>query len=56
VCDSNGSNLLQLTFLGAIDSGTPRWSPDGSHIAFDSREEDNADIFVIGAEGASRAA
>ena len=50
MCDSNGSNPLQLTFL-RTSSGTPRWSPDGSHIAFDSRKEGNADIFVISAEG-----
>jgi dipeptidyl aminopeptidase/acylaminoacyl peptidase len=31
--------------------GTPRWSPDGTKIAFDSRKYENADIFVIGANG-----
>jgi Tol biopolymer transport system component/DNA-binding winged helix-turn-helix (wHTH) protein len=50
VCDSNGSNPLQLTSLRTA-TGTPRWSPDGSHIAFDSRKEGYADIFVISAQG-----
>jgi len=48
VCDSNGSNPIQLT---SLSGGTPRWSPDGLHIAFDSRQEGNGDSFVIGAEG-----
>jgi Tol biopolymer transport system component len=38
-CDSNGSNPIQLTSFGAPNSGTPRWSPDGQQIAFDSRKE-----------------
>jgi Tol biopolymer transport system component len=51
VCDSDGSNPVQLTSLGAADTGTPRWSPDGKWIAFDSRKEGHADIYVIPAEG-----
>ncbi len=35
ICDVDGSNLKQVTTLG--DAGTPRWSPDGKSIAFDSR-------------------
>jgi eukaryotic-like serine/threonine-protein kinase len=53
ICDSNGSNPVQLTSLGASHSGTPRWSPDGQQIAFDSRKEGHADIYVINAEGGS---
>ncbi len=51
ICDSNGSNPVQLTSLGASSSGTPRWSPDGQQIAFDSRKEGHSDIYVINAEG-----
>lgn len=32
-------------------TGTPRWTPDGRHIAFDSRPEGSSDIYVIDAEG-----
>jgi Tol biopolymer transport system component len=34
VCASDGSNAVQLTFLGI--AGSPRWSPDGQRIIFDS--------------------
>jgi len=55
-CDSDGSNPIQLTLLGAPNTGTPRWSPDGRQIAFDSRKEGHADIYVINAEGGLLAA
>ena len=32
-------------------SGTPRWSPDGQRIAFNSNTEGNLDIYVIRASG-----
>jgi Tol biopolymer transport system component len=36
-CNADGSNLLQLTSLGAARTPEhPRWSPDGRKIAFDS--------------------
>jgi len=50
VCDSNGSNAIQLTSLGA-HSGTPHWSPDGERIAFDSNAEGQWEIYVISANG-----
>jgi len=53
ICDSSGSNPVQLTSLSASNSGTPRWSPDGQHIVFDSRKEGHSDIYVISAEGGS---
>jgi len=51
VCDSDGSNARQLTFLGGRGAGTPRWSPDSRQIAFDASPEGNSDIFVVSAEG-----
>jgi Tol biopolymer transport system component/predicted Ser/Thr protein kinase len=58
VCDAEGQNGLQLTSFGGPDVGSPRWSPDGRQIVFDSKATGNdskatgdRDIFVISAEG-----
>jgi len=51
ICDSDGSNAVQLTRFGKGMSGSPRWSPDGKNIAFDSNITGNWDVWVIGAEG-----
>ncbi|HUG80503.1 MAG TPA: protein kinase [Bryobacterales bacterium] len=51
VCDSDGTNPVQLTSFGGPPVGVPRWSPDGEWIAFDSRKEGDADIYVIRASG-----
>jgi Tol biopolymer transport system component len=52
VSDADGqANLRQLTFRDE-HSATPRWSPDGEWIAFDSAvEETGMDIFVVRASG-----
>jgi len=49
-CDADGSALIQMTSRGTL-SGAPRWSPDGSQIAFDSRTEKHGHIFVVSASG-----
>jgi eukaryotic-like serine/threonine-protein kinase len=49
VCDSDGSNAVQLTALG--DGGTPRWSPDGERIAFDSSRDGQHELYVVSANG-----
>jgi Tol biopolymer transport system component/DNA-binding winged helix-turn-helix (wHTH) protein len=51
VCDVEGLNPVQLTYLGGRGSTSPRWSHDGQYIAFDSRVESHADIYVISATG-----
>jgi Tol biopolymer transport system component len=48
VSDRDGTHITPLTSLGA---GTPRWSPDGSEIAFDATVDGNPDIYVISAAG-----
>jgi Tol biopolymer transport system component/DNA-binding winged helix-turn-helix (wHTH) protein len=50
ICDSDGTNFVQLTFLNRR-AGSPRWSPDGQQIVFDFYEEGKGDIYVISAEG-----
>jgi Tol biopolymer transport system component/DNA-binding winged helix-turn-helix (wHTH) protein len=50
VCDSDGSNAVQLTSLG-VEAGTPRWSPDSQRIAFDSNVEGRWEIYVIHVNG-----
>jgi len=53
LCDSDGSNPVQLTSMANFATGTPRWSPDSKEIAFDSRLEGHSDIFLISTEGGS---
>jgi Tol biopolymer transport system component len=50
VCDDDGSNPLQLTDF-SLSAGSPRWSPDGRYIAFDSIEAGDGDIYVAPAAG-----
>ncbi len=53
VCDRDGRNPVQLTFLGGPRAGSPRWSPDGRFIAFDSWLDGGprARIYVISSRG-----
>jgi Tol biopolymer transport system component len=51
VCDSEGRNCRQLTFLQRAWSGMQRWSPDGRRIAFMSINGDNYDIYTVNSAG-----
>ena len=51
VSDADGTNAVQLTTLGGVACGTPRWSPDGAAIAFDASPDGHWDILVIAAGG-----
>ncbi|MGB9596398.1 MAG: T9SS type A sorting domain-containing protein, partial [Candidatus Poribacteria bacterium] len=43
---SDGKNLRQITFGDGSDNN-PRWSPDGSSVAFDSDIDGDREIFLI---------
>ena len=47
VCGSDGAHCAQLTNINRpFITGTPRWSPDGKWIAFDSAWEGRFHIYV----------
>jgi Tol biopolymer transport system component/DNA-binding winged helix-turn-helix (wHTH) protein len=51
VCDSDGSDPLQLTSSGGRETGTPSWSPDGRQIAFGYITEGHGEVYAVNAEG-----
>ena len=53
MCDSEGAKLVQLTFFGGPELGTPRWSPDNRSVVFDRAIEGHKDIYVLSPEGGS---
>src|SRR5258708_7533963 len=48
--NADGSNLHLLTHMSAY---TPRWSPDGQHIAFTSVRDENWEIYVMNTDGSN---
>jgi eukaryotic-like serine/threonine-protein kinase len=51
ICDSDGANCGQLTWIGSRYTGVPAWSPDGRQIAFYSRVDGHSQILTIGVDG-----
>ena len=52
VMPSGGGPQTQLSHTGkAEEAGEPRWSPDGTKIAFQEQVNSHYEIFVIGANG-----
>ena len=52
LCDTAGGNLVPLTTSPPGDSfGTPRWSPDSVHLAFEGRVKGHPGIYVTSADG-----
>jgi len=43
--------LVRLTAFDGPHTGTPRWAPDGRHLAFTVHGEGQADIYVVDREG-----
>ena len=51
MCESDGSNPSQLTFMKSTGGSPPRWSPDGKRIAFGTSGQDGGEIYVIEVKG-----
>jgi Tol biopolymer transport system component len=51
VCDRDGSNPVQLTFLRGPETRGPRWSPDGRRIVFASHTSGRGDLYIVNADG-----
>jgi Tol biopolymer transport system component len=51
MCDSDGSNPMQLTNFNGPPTGSASWSPDNQYIAFDSRPQGHSDIFIMNMKG-----
>ncbi len=53
VCDSDGTNPRQLTFVEHPRTFDGSWSPDGTQIAFWSKKDASADVYVVSATAGS---
>ena len=51
MCDRDRTNAVQVTSLRGPPLGTPRWSPDGERIVFDSSLSGQWGVYVIAASG-----
>ena len=51
ISDLSGANAMALTHFQGPVTGSPRWSPDGKLIAFDTRVKGRAAIFITTPEG-----
>jgi dipeptidyl aminopeptidase/acylaminoacyl peptidase len=50
ICNSDGSDARRLTSLEALSVWQPRWSPDGTRIAFSAFLNEHARAFVMDVE------
>ena len=47
VCNADQSDLHRVTDLDAMETGSPRWFPDGRHAVFDSDKDGHYQIYDI---------
>jgi Tol biopolymer transport system component len=50
LCDSEGTNLIQLTYMDSY-ADRPDWSPNGEEIVFSDRTDDKINIYIIKKNG-----
>jgi dipeptidyl aminopeptidase/acylaminoacyl peptidase len=50
--NADGSDQRRLTHTDAFN-GAPRWSPDGTQIAFESDRDGNSEIYVMNSDGSN---
>jgi Tol biopolymer transport system component/DNA-binding winged helix-turn-helix (wHTH) protein len=48
---TDGSDVMQVTYLQNPVTGSPDWSPDGRRIVFDSRAGGHAQLYITSADG-----
>lgn len=54
VSDIDGRNPVKIASFQGYTARSPRWSPTGTRIAFESSPFGHADIFIVGAQGLPR--
>jgi Tol biopolymer transport system component len=50
-CESDGPHCVQVTSFNGAASDSPRWSPDGKQIVFESIVAGDWDVYVVDATG-----
>jgi Tol biopolymer transport system component/DNA-binding winged helix-turn-helix (wHTH) protein len=51
VCDAQGANPVRLVAGRGAQLGNPKWSPNGSLIAFEWKPRGKAEIYLVSSEG-----
>ncbi|MBL8211390.1 MAG: PD40 domain-containing protein [Bryobacterales bacterium] len=53
VSDADGANARAVTNFRGPGTGSPRWSPDGQSLVFDTRVDGQPEIYVVNVSGSS---
>jgi Tol biopolymer transport system component len=51
VCDSEGLDIRQLTFVTNGQAATPHWKPDGRMLTVDSNMSGSSQVYIVSPEG-----